>query len=152
MVKKLWLVLGLALLLSVTLVSQALAAPGVSVSGKYSGNIVMSSNLVEVGIGLSDNWSVILQAGASVFPPAFFTGAVGIRYYFTPEGFRPFISLYGGILSPSFMAALPYVSGTVGLEYLADNGFRFSGEAGGTYGGIAPIVLATWAFSLGYAF
>lgn len=152
MLKKFSLILGLALLLSLALVSQAIAAPSVSVSGKYTGTLIMSSTLVEVGVALTDNWAVMFEAGASVFPPGFFSGAIGIRYYFTAEGFRPFISLYGGVLSPQFAAAYLYGTGTVGLEYLADNGFRIAGEAGAVYGTFVPVVIGTWGMSLGYAF
>lgn len=150
--KKLGIILGVAMLLCVVLAAQTMAAPSVSV--KYQG-VVFSSwyysiPQVELAVSLSDYFSLILQGGPSIDP--LFVGAVvqgGLRCYLTPDGFRPFATIYGGLWWYGG-TIYPLVAGTAGLEFLADSGFRVAGEAGVMY--VDSDFPFTFALSMGYSF
>lgn len=151
--KKLAIIVGLAALLCLAAAAQTMAAPSVSV--KYMGVtdpwVYISVPQVELGVAVSDYFSLILQGGPAVYHGMGVVGgtvAAGLRCYLTPFEFRPFATLYGGLWFNGSM--WPYLMGTAGLEYLSDSGFRVAGEAGVMYiDGDLPFVFGV---SLGYQF
>lgn len=165
--KRISLVLVLALLAVLLVNSEALSAP-TAVSIKSGPSIVGLYGL-EVAIGVSDHFSVVVQGG-SIFPLGTVLGAlvgnpfdyitvgVGARYYFRAEGWRPFVTLYGDYHIDVFNSEIAenYFSFpvTVGIEFQREKGFHFSFEAGASYiptNQEAPIVPA-FGLSLGYGF
>lgn len=155
-VKKLSIIAALALLLCLAFASQAMAAPSISVSAKYQGITNFSTHVlipqIEVGVVLSPEFSLIFQGGPLVTPaPTITIGTVaaGIRYYFTPEGWRPFATLYACSWF-DWTGVIFFPMGTVGLEYLSENGFRATAEVGGMYE--QGTALFTYALAVGYAF
>lgn len=151
--KKMSLVIGLALLLCLAFAAQAMAAPTVSVSAKYQGvtdfDELVSIPQVEVSVTLSPDFALIFQGGAIVPSPGVASVAMGVRYYFTPEGWRPFATLYACSWFNSANVIF-FPMGTAGLEYVGGGGFRAAGELGGLYQ--QGYLLFTYAISLGYAF
>lgn len=154
--KKLSIITALALLLCLAFAAQAMAAPSVSVSAKYQGITNFAVHIfipqVEVGVALSPDFSLIFQGGPLVTPAPTITigtAAAGIRYYFTPEGWRPFATLYACSWFDS-SDVIFFPMGTVGLEYLGESGFRVTGELGGMYQ--QGVAVFTYALALGYAF
>lgn len=146
--KRLAVVLGLVVLLSLAFVGQAMAAPTVTVSGKYQAFGPISSAGVELGFPINDHFSFIVQGGPTL--PAYAGGVMaGLRYYMTPIGLRPFATIYGGCAVTPFV--FPFGAGTVGLEYLSENGFRVAGEIGAVIfpGGWME---CTYGVAVGYAF
>lgn len=138
------LVVGLVLIVSLLVASQAFAAPSVSVK---AGSLVGLVGL-EVGFPVSDHFSVIGQGGWT--PYGYGAASIGVRWYMTATGWRPFLAAYGGILF-DYADMTPFFAATAGLEYLAKSGFRFAAEIGPGYG---PEIgwFPAWGVSIGYQF
>lgn len=146
--KRLAVVLGLVVLLSLVFVAQAMAAPTVTVSAKYQGFGPFSAAGLELGFPINDHFTFIVQGGTAI--PVWAGGVMGgLRYYLTHEGLRPFATIYGGCTLAPFV--MPFGAGTVGLEYLSSGGFRIAGEIGAAVfpGGM---MLPTYGVAVGYAF
>lgn len=146
--KKWTVILGLAMLLCVALAAPTMAAPTVTVSAKYMYLAPYHSPQLELGFPITDNFTAMLQGGPLVMAPA---GVVlgGLRYYLTPDGLRPFGTLYGGVLiNPGPIMVVG--AGTVGLEYLDASGFRIAGELGVWY--FSGMFLFTGGTAIGWAF
>jgi len=125
--KKVLLIAVLVLVFSTTLSTEAFAAPSIAVkSGAMAGLIGL-----EMGIATSQNFSIMLVGG--------FIGngaciSVGTRYYFLPEGWRPFLSGYLGMVifgDPYYGVLAGLVTTfTGGVEHVSDSGFLFTAELG----------------------
>lgn len=121
------LVVGLVLIVSLLVASQAMAAPSVSVK---AGTLVGLVGL-EVGFPVSDHFSIIGQGGWT--PYGYYGSAsIGVRWYMTTTGWRPFLAAYGGVYI-DYPYVEPFVAATAGLEYLSKTGFRFAAEIGPGY-------------------
>lgn len=125
---KKWLVIAfLVMALSGLMASEAMAAPSVAVkSGAMAGLIG-----VEVGIEAFESSKLLLVAG---YAGNGFGVSIGSRYYFLPDGWRPFFSDYLGVAEgydPYYGYVWAFVFAvTGGVEYVTDSGFLFTAEFG----------------------
>lgn len=150
-------ILGLSLLL-VLMVSSAAAAAPTAVSLKSGAGVGLYG--LEVTLPMSDNLAIVAEAGTT-YPIAYgyLVGGLGIRFYFVPEGLRPFVTVYG-VYNYDFLGAgsdCISVMGTGGLEYQGESGLRLAAEVGGSYNmnstvaGVNGLHLVI-GFALGYGF
>lgn len=140
--KKWILACSLVAVLLVACAAQAVAAPNVSLKW---GSAVGTMG-VELGFPATDHFTVILDGGWTCWHGGLLLA--GGRYYFLPEGLKPYVSLQGGIAYDpgDWYWAL---EGMVGVEYQFRSGIKIAGEVGALHvGDWYPV----WGMSLGYQF
>lgn len=158
MVKRIVLGFFLSLVIVLCLGAPAVAAPtAVSLKTGAGANLIG----LEVTIPVSDSFAFVVEGGTAMPLIPLVSASAGARYYFFPEGWRPFLSVYGtytfAVDPASSLSDYATAWGTVGIEYQLERGFRFAAEIGGYYcfyfddptlngPGLA------WGLSIGYGF
>lgn len=160
--KRFFGILALSLLMVVMVSTVAAAAP-TAVSLKAGAGVGFYG--LEVTLPMSDNLSIVVEGGttypigSSLVGFDYLLAGLGARYYFTPEGWRPFATLYGvynydltGIGADGMS-----VIGTGGVEFQRESGLRFAIELGGSYNMYfnSPALNNLgfiWGIALGYGF